>query len=484
MMERRYTSLLDNEEDNKKFSIEPTSLNLDPEFCETFLQSNNKLDLAFRLLSENDENLQKFGIRQIRNFSDTLKKGMKVEDLIKPNNFDKIIDFMMNSRDNKIIFESSWAIINITNHSTYYSKSLAKSQYIMEIFKLLNCLQDFILKNHIIWVFSNLIGDNEENSEIICSQVDLMSYVINNLKAENTLPSYFKSNLFWLLGNLIKYRKIEYVHASHGIYPIVFKYLKSNIDKNIFMEALFATEKLSCLYMDENFELMKEHHVAVMLIPYISTKSPKFELKIILRILADLTWKDEYNIKAMYEEDIFDHFENYLSETLVLSESRPDYISKQTDVLKDFILCIGNFASTVIEKIKDDLIRKTKIPKYLVNLLKYSSSNQVIREIICSFNNALDTKISNIKMELLRINIPELFCQYLSISDVEIQRICLQGILNFLLYADDIMKQQNILKIQLETIGAVTEIDNLQQSNDDEVAKISFNIMTKYFPNH
>lgn len=484
MMEKRYTSLSNNVEDNRKFSIQPSDIGLDQEFINTFIQSQNKLDMAIRLLSESDEKLRKFGIRQIRNFSDTLKKGMKVEDHIKPNCFDKVVDLMINSKDNQIIFESSWAIINITNLSSCFSKSLAMSVYIKEMFDLLNSLQEYLLKNHILWVFSNLIGESEENYKIICEQIDLMGYVINCLKEEYSLPSYFKTNLFWLLGNLIKYHNNNYIIASHEIFPIVFKHLKSNLDKSLFMEALYAVDKLSSLYSDESFQLMKEHNISTTLIPYISTKTANYDLKLIIRILIDLSWKDEYNIKAMYEEDIFDHFENFLGESLVILQSKPNHFSKQTDIIKDLTICIGNFASTGIERIKDDLIRKTKIPKYLVMLLSFTSSNEIIREVLCFFNSAIDTKISNIKMELLRVNIPELFCQYLSHSDAEIQRLSLQGILDFLLFADDIMKQQNILKIQLETIGAATEIDNLQQSNNDEVARISFNIMTKYFPNH
>lgn len=475
---------MNNLEDNHIFAIQPSSLGLTEDFFSTFMNSENKLEMATRLIKENDENLMKFGIRQIRNFTDTLKKNSKIENLIHKDCFDTVIELLLNSKDNSVIFESSWVVINITNYSSYYANYLAMSDRIKDLFELLKSLDKFLLNNHLIWIFCNLLGESVEAHQSVTSKVDLMSFVCEHIRNEDDLPNYFKSNLFWLLGNIIKYQKAEYVEACLNIFPYVFKYLRSNLDKNLFVEALFAVEKLSNNHVKEIFDLFQKYEISLILIQYINTKSDSYELRLIFKILIDLSWTDEYNIKILYEANIFKIFENFLSESLIQQQSRQEYLTKNIFIIKDLIIVISNFASTEIQKVRDVLVRKTKILSYLLEVLKYTSKKEIIVEVLHVLVNSLMTEVSNIKMELLRVEIPEVFCQYLSNDDVEIQALSLKGILNFLLYADEIMEGHNIMKVQLESLGAVTIIDNLQQSKDDEVAKISFNIMTKYFLNN
>ena len=468
-------------DDNKKYSIQPGALSLGENFIKSFFEENDKLSFATRLVYESDENLKKFGIRQIRNFTDTLDKTSKIEEFIDQNFFETIMDIIIDSKDLQIVFELSWVLINITKFSSKYTKFLAKSQRIKHLFDLMINIQEFQLKNHFIWILSNIVSESEDTYLAVVKQVDLMKYVVDSIQNEQMNPPYFNSTLFWLLGNLIKYRNISNVEDSYVIFPNVFKYLKSNIDKDLFMEALFAVEKLSSNYLDVSFQLMTEWKIYEILIPYISTKTDFPELRSIFQILIDMSWNSEESMKGMYKTNILDYFEKFLSESLVICQSNNSYLTKHCLSFKYLLICISNFAASSKKKIKDELIRNTKIPSYLLELAKCTSNNTLIVEILEVFKNALDTPYSNVKMELLRIPTLELFCQNLSNKDFQIQRICLDGILTFLLYADDIMKNKNIVKIQLESIGAVTEIDNLQQSKDEDVAKSSFNIMAKYF---
>jgi len=479
-MDRRYTLLTKTFEDTEKFLIQPGALCLGNDFYNSFLEDNDKLGFATRLVYENDEKLKKFGIKQIRNFTDVMKKNCKVEEFIDQNLFETLCDIMINSNDLQVVYELSLAIINITKFSSIYTSILANSKRIKDIFKLMVNIPEYQLKNLFVWIFSNIIGDSEETYTACVAQVDLMSYAVDCIRNEQINPPYHNTTLFWLLGNLIKYRSSN-VNQSYQIFPIIFKYLKSYIDRGLFEEALFAVEKLSSNYTEESFELMNEWKIYDILIPFISTKTDFSELRSIFKILVDISWNDEKSIVGMYKSKILDYFEIFLSETLIISKSNVSYYIKHNETFRYLLICISNFAATSKQEIKDELIRSTKIPFFLLELVKLSSKNTILIEVLEVFKNALDTSYSNIKMELLRIQTLELFCDNLPKQDFEIQRLCLGGILNFLLYADEIMKNKNIVKIQLETLGAVTHIDNLQQSTDEGVAIISYNIMEKYF---
>ena len=100
------------------------------------------------------------------------------------------------------------------------------------------------------------------------------------------------------------------------------------------------------------------------------------------------------------------------------------------------------------------------------------------------FYNILGSNNRRIKTELLRIEVPEIFCEFLSKDyDASIILICLHGIYDFLEYGRDIMPNINIVKEHLDNLGIASEIEKFTQNKNEEVFQISNQILIKYFNN-
>ena len=157
MMDRRLKSLSFVKEDNEKFAIIPSNLKLSNDFSEEFFNSTNKLELALRYLKESDENIRKFGIRQVRNYSDTLKSNSKIDSNFKQKNFEDIINIMLTSQDITEVFETSWIVINLSQCSTEFTNFLSKPQNIKQLFSRMTEINDFQVRHHFLWIFNNIL---------------------------------------------------------------------------------------------------------------------------------------------------------------------------------------------------------------------------------------------------------------------------------------------------------------------------------------
>src|SRR5690606_36667262 len=129
-----------------------------------------------------EDNTRQFGIRQLRNFSETLNKDTKLETLFKPSDYDNLVSLLVNNRDYREIFELSWVIINLGKCSSNFVLHIAKPVYIKQLFEKMREIEDWVLKNHYLCILCNFIGESEELHNLVISNVDIVNFIVENLK--------------------------------------------------------------------------------------------------------------------------------------------------------------------------------------------------------------------------------------------------------------------------------------------------------------
>lgn len=485
--QKRFSNFTSNSSINEKFAIKVEELTLDLKFIETFNQHDDKLNIAFDLLKENDQNFLFFGVRQIRNFTETIDKKMNLEQLIRPDQFNAVLELLLSSDELKIIFETSWIIINITNFSDFYVKLMAKSSNVKMIFNILNKSPDPIIQNHVVWILSNMLGENEDIYNLVVNNCDLARRIIEWIIADCATPNYLKQSCLWTVGNLFKYSANDkHVHLVVPALPIICKYLKSTINYDLFSEALYATKRIliSADNYDEVYETIMDCKLAVDLITQIQLNLLNlWDLESVVSILGSLIWKDSKYLKELYQADFLDKIETLFAESLLNIQTENIPLKRKNyyfDLYKTITWCLNNIAISD-DDITDKIIRHSKIPKHVLEIFNLTSNKNLREEILSFFNSAAESSISKVKTELLRIQILELFCDNLKDSSIEIQTICLQGIYKFLSYGTEIMKERNIIKEEIERLGIASQVDALQLSSNDEVSKSSNKIINEFF---
>ncbi len=485
-MQRRcaaFSKILDVDE---KYSIQPFQLNLDEKFLNSFFSSQDQLGFALRLILEDDLKLIKFGICQLRNFSLVIKINSHIKHDITEMNIKDIFNLMVKVDDSQIIFEAAWVLINLTQSSELYTNMIAKCDDIITgLFDLLKSKKDFRVKNQILWIFANLIGESEEIFHSIKNCVDIINYVCNQISVDSDLPIYFKQNLFWITANFLKYKTFtieDSFYSIFSIFPIIIQHIKTQ-NEFLFSEVLFCVFKLAHHLKDEVFEFLKNSEITKTIVPLISIKTYYFDLRHIIAIIMNLSWKDDTNIEEMFNLNIYDYMEQFLFDYLNLLKSGENSIIKRNVyLLKDFLTCISNFASCDKKNIQEALVKDKKIKKYLIELLEYFSNKEIVHEVLLIFYNLLGSDNKKIKTEILRIQVPELFLEYLARDyDSELKSLCLNGIKDFLEYGGYMMPEKNIVLDHLTLLGLPCELDKLSNDANEELAEISNQIYNIYY---
>lgn len=479
MMERRYASLVNNIEDNNKYAIIPGDLSLAQDFLTTFFDSSNMLEISLRLIVEKDPNLRKFGIRQLRNYSDTLTKKTKLDKIFRQANFDDILSILLESEDLKEVFEVSWIALNFTENSTEFCCYLVKPDHIKQLFNRMKQINDLQVTNHFVYIFSNIISESQETHRQVTSLVEITPYVCNMLKTPN-LPVFIKSTCIWVIGNISEHLNEEIIDLIDPLIEEIVKHTRSNINKDIFSEALDCLSKIvrsATSLQSDLIEAVIGCDLCDAILPYLSMTTDSFDLRNILCLIGNCAWASDDFIFDIYEDYGFEKFESMLEVILISAKSDETYIRKHTAIIKDLCWALGNICSVGQLTVRGNLIRKTHIPRYLLELYQMTTSKDIKVEVLEFFNRAVEGRDSNVKTEILSLKVLELFCEELNSDNNEIKVLCLDGLLQLMQYGKNIMREVNIVKVELDKNDIQTKIDALTNSQDEAVSTTSSKVL-------
>lgn len=478
---RRYKVLSQLIEDNK-LCIDVDILGLDEEWVKDYFASSDKLQIAFDLLDSGENNKVLFGVRQVRNFSEILDSSVRAESNISRENFSKLINILLSSEDLRVIFEVSWIFINITKNTGAYNSFFTEETYLRKTFEMLNVVEDFEVKNHLLWIFSNIISDSRDTMDKITSTIEVNSYVFNVLTSSDfNIPNFFKSTAIWYLGKLIRFASEELIAKCIDVFPYILKYLRSSIVKQIFDETLDTVRKFCDIDDPIVAKYLKENSMPETLSEYISQETDQVALKNIFAILASVTYFYDSVTRSLHENGMLMRLESFLAELIQSKQNTKYFKNKDQQLLENLMWLITNVAGCEIEKVRERMIRKTKIPKLLLQILSQTSHKNLILSILEVFVAALHSKSDILKTELLRIKIPEVFFEHLENPEESIQFKSLQGIKFFLHFGEKIMSERNIVKLALDMMGLGTTLENMENSNNPQLAELSKNILKGYF---
>jgi hypothetical protein len=482
LMNKRWSSINNTaiQEDCQKFEILPSDLNLSNDFQEVFLNSPNMLEQALRMICEDKEDIRKFGLRQVRNYTMVLDKNTSPSNWkLSPANYDDMMNLLMNTNDLKEIFEISWIMINLSHFSSEFTVYIAKPHFISDLFKKLINIEDYTLKNNILWILANMLGESENMHRDVVDNSGIVKYT-SDLIGSSNIPSFFYLSVIWTVGNLFKYADVFIIDSFVDKISDILKLLRSNLNEDLFGEALFTTSKIAQLSDVERIvEIFKTSGVHKYLVNYIKPDFEKSQLKMIFTIIGNLYYADNFFINETYERKIHKAFEKYLE----FAVAEKGFLAKNKENIKEVIWCLYNFITIDNEKIRGNVLRHTKIPKLLLQIAETTTNQTIIERIGTFFINALDTTDNKNKTELLRNRILEFFNQFHNKlnQSKEITEICLQGFFSLLVYGETIMKDRNIVKEELLAQGTNLTIDQMQNNPDENISELATEIMTKFF---
>lgn len=421
-----------------------------------------------------------FAMDKLRLLTQKEKNNENLKLLIQRSHFDHLIDTLISSIDPTMKYTASFVLINIVYISPELCDYLCNdSKRIQQLFQTMIQSKEYLVQKNILWIFANLFGESEEYCHKIISACDIISFVFELLNNDQS-PNFMKSSSLWILANLLRVEKFNnLLEPSLTVIDKVSKYVRIIIDANCFRETINLFRVMLRSKDDRIPERLVQNEIHIEIMKHLAFDTDIRDLESVVKIIGNFAY---FNVKyciSMYENGVIEKFESLLQD-VIQRNNAGEFINKNPDLFKEIFWTLCMFIESTTE-IKDFLIRKTQIAKTLLTLAPLITKKVVLTEIMYFFNEGLHTDDFNVKFDLLRLHVLELFYNNMNNDDPTISFLSLQGIQSLLNYGEIVMKNSNIVKSELELNNVPTLIEHLINSNDKEVASISFEICSTHF---
>lgn len=490
------------------------------------------------MLKDQNEEIRKFAIRNLREISDTIKKVF-VEH-INFNVLTSLINYLFTTTCKKEIFEITTIIINATFQDKKVSVFIltSKLDLVAHLDNFLSNFEqfdnlDFHIAVNYITIITNLLSDNnlkklgfEQHIFERFNIAVLFRLFISMLK----LPNFIRIHVIWLFTNCLKVKQIE---KEENATPFLISYwseLEKFLSKEANLDILikffnFPTSKLTteilnfllALYDLENEAILTylhtnlnfENKISEILKCFQETRTLILAFKLInnmsYKYFFDLRFFDVYDVlhKMPYvfeyiEKDLLKYAPAVQIDLNSTNHTKNKLITQKKDFNPEMLSLLSNmvfFIAQWLEKkssvahriftcdemfmtINNIFMLITR--NYVGTHIKSALENYLL--IICSMLNLNDNAVYF--FEFIRCNVLDFLTDI--IKKVGDDKDLLLPILNcfdmMLGLASDLVEgSKNFVALQLEKHALDSFIDKLCLSNEDEIAAIANTIIEIYF---
>lgn len=503
----RYDAYIKESNCNLQIEIPNETLNSFPsDFLHKFTAATEAEKVSYLLCllnSTNEYHFIAFAVSSLRQISERFKSSSDVDNVITQEHFNTIFYMLSSQGSNEsIIYEILYFILNVIINSDNLRRQFATNKNI-----LLRLIQNFYISSNnyirgmFFMLFGNLIQEGEYdtlnyiNSSLPYYKI-LSDYLVSNLE---NIPSMLKWVIMWNINLIFSYSPSESMDGllltfGNAIGKICL-FVISDIDKTIFKESLncikVVTEVLVEYKVSEtNVTMMNgiftNCHLIKNLIPHITSSNHNEILYSIFSIITHLSYINDEYVYELRMNDVFPQVEQFLMDLIAKEQIN----SKKTS-LKELVSFLHN--CIYYPKCRKKIIRKNSIIKCFVHILKMISDKETIQEIlnlIIVILNIQESDKSNNYIELIRLEVPELFLNIIKqiiqneninvSTNKEICEKCFEGILHFLIYGKDLVKDSNILSSLYQEKGLRDIAEKSMMSSDEAIVKYCNEILNNF----
>lgn len=495
----RYEAYIKDSKCNLEIEISNKILETFPsDFISKYTAANDseKVPYLFSLLnSTNEYQYIAFAIASLRQISNRFKSSSDVDNVITFDHFNTIFNVLSSQRSNEsILYEIIYFILNVIVNSDTFRKQFATNKDI-----LISLIQNFYgqsnnyIRGMLFMVFGNLIQEGEwETLNYISSSLPyfkiLSDYMVTNLE---NIPNLLKWVIMWNIKLIFQFSpsgKMDGLVSTFGTaIGKICLFVISDIDKAVFRESLDCVRVVTEVLAEQNISeanmtymnnIFSSTHLIKNIIPHIVHSNQNEFLYDIFCIITHLSYIDDDYVYDLRINNVFPQLEQFLIDLIAKEKTNGKRIS-----IKELM----NFLNNCIyyPKCRKKIIRKNNIVKCLVHLMKSITDKDLIKSIVEFIVAILDieeTDKSNNYIELIRLEVPELLLTIIkeSIDNENISEKCFEGILRFLVYGNDLVKETNIIASLYQEKGLRDIAEKFLMSNNAKIVSYCNEILNNF----
>lgn len=428
----------------------------DTEEIQTKVTSINEL---VRNASSLDENIKLSAVQASRKLLSS-DKNPPIDQIIEAGMLPILIDCLTKDDNSNLQFEAAWALTNIASGSSKQTQEVVKSGAVVHFLRLLKSKHQNVCEQA-VWALGNIIGDGPQ-----CRDYVINLGVIEPLLAfiNPNITMSFLRNVTWVIVNLCRNKDPPpSENAIRQLLPAL-AYLIQHTDTSILVDTVWAIS-----YLTDAGNNIIQMVIDSGFVPYLVPLLGHQDVKVVtasLRAVGNIVTGTDEQTQMVLDNDILKYFHALLNH-------------QKAKINKESVWFLSNITAGTKQQVQM-VIDSNLIPQ-VVNLLANGDLPTRREAAWCINNLSLSGKKEQVAY-VLQQGVLEPFCNLLSVDDSQILVVVLDGINNILKMASQSSDEDlELLTAQIEECGGLDKIESLQNHPNEEIYKIAFDIIDRYF---